>query len=51
MQQFESQSGSELKTVQTLIEALDLQGVTFTLDALHCQKKLQKLLSTAVMIM
>jgi hypothetical protein len=33
---------SEIPVVKQLIEALGLQGVTFTLDALHCQKKLQK---------
>ncbi|NEP46674.1 MAG: ISAs1 family transposase, partial [Okeania sp. SIO2H7] len=38
-QQFESNGGSELKTVQTLLEALELQEAIFTLDALHCQKK------------
>jgi len=30
---------SEIPVVQALIEALHLSGVTFTLDALHCQKK------------
>jgi predicted transposase YbfD/YdcC len=30
---------SEIPVVQQLIEALDIKGVTFTLDALHCQKK------------
>lgn len=30
---------SEIPVVQQLIEALDLTGVIFTLDALHCQKK------------
>lgn len=30
---------SEIPTVKELIEALDVQGVVFTLDALHCQKK------------
>lgn len=30
---------SEIPVVQTLLEALHLRGVTFTLDALHCQKK------------
>ena len=30
---------SELPVVRQLIEDLDLRGVTFTLDALHCQKK------------
>ena len=37
-QQFESQHNSELKVVQTMLEALNLEGVVFTLDALHCQK-------------
>ncbi len=30
---------SEIPVVQQLISGLGLQGVTFTLDALHCQKK------------
>ncbi len=30
---------SEIPVVQQLISSLGLQGVTFTLDALHCQKK------------
>jgi len=30
---------SELKAMQKLLEGLELQGVTITLDALHCQKK------------
>lgn len=30
---------NEIPTVRNLIEMLDLQGVTFTLDALHCQAK------------
>ena len=33
---------SEIPVVKQLIEALDLKGVTFTLDALHCQKKQRK---------
>ena len=37
-QQFESKHNSELKVVQTMLEALQLEGVVFTLDALHCQK-------------
>jgi hypothetical protein len=40
VQQFESKKSSELKVVQTMLEALQLEGVVFTLDALHCQKKL-----------
>lgn len=35
---------SEIPVVQQLIEALDLKGVIFSLDALHCQKKRQPLL-------
>lgn len=42
---------SEIPVVKQLIAALDLEGVTFTLDALHCQKKRQKPLSTATMTM
>jgi hypothetical protein len=30
---------SEIPTVRQLIQALDVQGELFTLDALHCQKK------------
>lgn len=37
-QQFESKRNSELKVVQTMLEALQLKGVVFTMDALHCQK-------------
>ena len=37
-QQFESKKSSELKVVQTMLEALHLKGVVFTMDALHCQK-------------
>ena len=33
---------SEIPVVRQLIEALDIKDVTFTLDALHCQKKRQK---------
>jgi ribosomal protein L30E len=29
---------SEIATVKQLIEMLDLKGVVFSLDALHCQK-------------
>ena len=37
-QQFESNHNSELKVVQTMLEALQLEGIVFTTDALHCQK-------------
>lgn len=33
---------NEIPTVQELVKLLDLQGVTFTLDALHCQTKTVK---------
>jgi hypothetical protein len=33
---------NEIPTVRDLIETLDLQGVIFTLDALHCQSKTMK---------
>ena len=36
----ENKKQSEIPTIRALIEALDLQGVVFTLDAQHCQKKL-----------
>ena len=32
---------SEIPKVRELIEKLDIKGVVFTIDALHCQKKLQ----------
>jgi len=37
-QQFESNKSGELKAVQTILEALQLEGAVFTMDALHCQK-------------
>ena len=37
-QQLESKHNSELKVVQTMLEALELEEVVFTMDALHCQK-------------
>jgi hypothetical protein len=40
--QLSNNKESEIPVVQQLIEMLHLQGVTFTLDALHCQKKRQK---------
>ena len=38
-QQFETKTTSELTVVQTLLKALDLDGVVLTLYALHCKKK------------
>jgi hypothetical protein len=40
LDKLENKKGSEITTVQNLIAALDIQGVVFSLDALHCQKKL-----------
>lgn len=37
-QQFESNQTNELKVVQTMLETLHLEGIVFTMDALHCQK-------------
>ena len=45
----ENQKSSEIPTVRALIEALDLQSVVITLDALHCQKKRSTPSSTAAM--
>ena len=45
----ESKKCSEIPTVQELIEALDVTGVVFSLDPLHCQKKLLKPSSPAAM--
>ncbi len=36
----ENKKESYIKVVRNLIELLDLKGVVFTFDALHCQKKL-----------
>ncbi len=36
---FENKQESEIKIVRKLLDILDLKGVVFTLDALHCQKK------------
>lgn len=41
-QQVKHSKDNEITVVQELIKALDLQGVRFTLDALHCQKKQQQ---------
>ena len=38
----ENKKQSEIKVVQDLLELLDLKGVVFTMDALHCQKKLSR---------
>ncbi len=40
LDKLENKKGSEISTVHNLISALDIEGVVFSLDALHCQKKL-----------
>ncbi|MEH2464987.1 MAG: ISAs1 family transposase [Nostoc sp.] len=40
MSKLENKLCSEISTVQNLIALLDIEGVVFSLDALHCQKKL-----------
>ena len=46
----ENKNESEIHVLRELVELLDLSGVVFTMDALHCQKKHWKLLSKARMI-
>jgi len=41
-QKYQSKKTSEIGIVQGLIEELDLEGITLTMDALHCQKKQSK---------
>ena len=36
---FENKTVSETATVEELLDILDLKGVIFTMDALHCKKK------------
>ena len=40
---FENKKEHEGATARELIELCELKGVTFTMDALHCQKKRQRL--------
>lgn len=47
----ENKKTSEIKAVQELLSRLDLEGVVFTLDALHCQKKPWMRLSVEAMTM
>ena len=42
----ENKKQSEIVAVQDLLELLNLKGVVFTMDALHCQKKQSQQLST-----
>jgi len=36
---FENKIGNETQTARALIDQLNMEGVTFTMDALHCKKK------------
>jgi hypothetical protein len=38
LDQYRSNQGNEIEVVEALIAALDLQAVTYTMDAAHCQK-------------
>ncbi len=42
LEKFENKKGNEIEVVRNLIKMLDLEGITFTLDSLHCQKKTVK---------
>lgn len=42
LEKIENKKESEIPVVQKLIKMLDLEGVTFTLDSLHCQKETVK---------
>jgi hypothetical protein len=37
-EKFNNKQESEIRVVENLIDALDLKGVIFTMDALHCKK-------------
>ena len=45
-----SEKGNEIPAAQDMIAALDLTGRLFTLDAMHCQKKLSRLPATRATI-
>ena len=42
LEKIENKKESEIPTVRKLIKMLDLDGVTFTMDSLHCQKETVK---------
>lgn len=39
IEQFRNKESSEIAVVQTILASLNLKGVVFSCDALHCQKK------------
>ena len=43
VERLENKKDNEGKTVEELLEILDLKGVVFILDALHCKKTLRKI--------
>lgn len=49
LQSMHNQDTSELITVRSLLEVLDVHGACFTMDALHAQKKLSNKSSIAAM--
>ena len=42
LEKIESKKESEIPVVRQLVKMLELEGVTFTMDALHCQKETVK---------
>ena len=41
-QSIENKKDNEGQAARELIKMCELKGITFTMDALHCQKKLRK---------
>lgn len=50
MEQYRSNQGSEIEVVERLLAVLDLQAVTYTMDAAHAQKKQSRRLSSRATI-
>lgn len=50
LQSMHNGHSSEIVTVQSLLDVLQLKGVCFTMDALHTQKKLSNASSIVAMI-
>jgi hypothetical protein len=50
MEQYRSNQGSEIEVVERLLAVLDLQAVTYTMDAAHTQKKQSRQLSSRATI-
>ena len=44
LEKMENKKESKIPLVRKLIKMLDLEGITFTLDALHCQKETLKII-------